>query len=35
MDLWYGTSGPKDAAIAIVGKSWGIEGVASEAALCR
>lgn len=27
-DIWYGTSGPKDAEIALVGESWGLEELA-------
>lgn len=29
-DLWYGTSGPKDASIVLVGESWGVEELQSQ-----
>src|SRR5262245_2734358 len=29
-DLWYGTSGPRDAKIVIVGESWGAEELAAK-----
>ena len=29
-NLWWGSSGPPDAPIAVVGESWGIEELAEE-----
>jgi len=29
-DLWYGTSGPKDASIVLVGESWGTEELQAQ-----